>query len=191
MFQGHLLCRVPFTRRGKEIHAGLEYTMKPKSSREGGGQGLCVYLVDPSVPGWDRDFNGTGPLGFVGKHGAIVGVGIDCTGNFCEGQPGSIAVKRANDAQLLCEPVVIKQNQCKGGVVTRKGDYWRKVHIKFDIELNTCEVRYDGKIIIENVQLEGIEIPKTVCIGVCAATSDGKSNFTSVNKVKIRGHDFD
>ena len=36
----------------------------------------------------DRHFDGSGPLGFVGKKGALIGVGIDCTGTFCEGSPG-------------------------------------------------------------------------------------------------------
>merc|ERR1711990_898314 len=56
--EGHLLCRVPFEAKGAELHASLEYVMKPKSADEGGGQGLCVYLVDPSVRGWDRKFDG-------------------------------------------------------------------------------------------------------------------------------------
>ena len=87
--EGHLLCRVPFQCRSNEIHASLEYVMEPKSAAEGGGQGLCVYLVDPSVPGWDRHFDGSGPMGFVGKKGAILGVGIDMTGEFGEGLTGS------------------------------------------------------------------------------------------------------
>ena len=66
---------------------------------------MCVDLVDPSVGGWDTHFDGSGPLGFVGKAGAILGVGIDCTGNFCEGEPSSIAIKRASDGKLLCDPV--------------------------------------------------------------------------------------
>ena len=79
--------------------------MAPKDENSGGGEGLCVYLLDPSVPGWDTHFDGSGPLGFVGKKGAIVGVGIDCGGDFSEGKPGSIAIKRASDNALLCEPV--------------------------------------------------------------------------------------
>ena len=75
------------------------------SQEQNGGEGLCVYLLDPSVPGWDRHFDGSGPLGFVGKKGAIVGVGIDCSGDFSNGKPGSIAIKRASDNTLLCEPV--------------------------------------------------------------------------------------
>ena len=94
---------MPFKCKGNQIHAGLEYEMGPKES--GGGEGLCVYLLDPTVPGWDQDFTGSGSLGFVGKKGAIVGVGIDCGGDFSEGAPGSIAVKRASDAKLLCELV--------------------------------------------------------------------------------------
>ena len=52
MRQGHLLCRHPFTAEGSEIHASLVYVMKDKSAAEGGGQGLCIYLCDPTIPGW-------------------------------------------------------------------------------------------------------------------------------------------
>ena len=41
--------------------------MAPKDAAEGGGQGICLYLLDPSVPGWDRDFDGSSPLGFAGE----------------------------------------------------------------------------------------------------------------------------
>ena len=179
--EGHLLCRVPFTAKGSEIHASFEYVMKPKSAAEGGGQGLCIYLVDPTVAGWDRHFDGSGPLGFVGKAGAIVGVGIDCTGTFCEGQPASIAIKRAKDSQLLCDPIPLE-----GGVVTR-GNEWRKVKVKFDIEENKCDVTIGGVKVLDDIKFEGIKIPKTVAIGVCAGTADGKTNMICVNKLKIKG----
>lgn len=159
-----------------------QYMMEPKSVEAGGGQGLCVYLCNPAVPGWDREFDGTGPLGFVGKKGAILGVGIDCTGQFCEGSPGSVAIKRASDARLLCDPVALE-----GGVVTRKGD-WRKVHVKFDIQANTCDVTVAGTKILDAVVMTGVCVPKTVCIGVCAGTGDGCSNRICVNKVKLKDH---
>merc|ERR1711957_358604 len=123
----------------------------------------CAYLLDPSVPGWDRIFDGTGPLGFVGKTGAIVGVGIDCTGEFCKGNPSSVAIKRASDSELLCDPVDLET----GVVTAKKEDYWREVKIKFDIADN---------------KFEGITIPKKVCIAVCAGTADGKTNHICINK---------
>ena len=48
--------------RMNQVSAALEYlyVVGPKSAAEGGGQGLCLYLVDPSVEGWDRQFDGTG-----------------------------------------------------------------------------------------------------------------------------------
>jgi len=180
--EGHLLCRVPFETKGSELHASLEYVMKPKSCGEGGGQGLCVYLVDPSVPNWDRSFDGSGPLGFVGKTGAIVGVGIDCTGTFCEGQPASIAIKRARDSKLLCDPVPLE-----GGVVTRDDELWRKVKIKFDIEDNNCDVTIGDVKVLDDIKFEGVKIPKRVCIAVCAGTADGHTNMMCVNKLKIKG----
>lgn len=182
--EGHLLCRVPFTTSGNEIYASLEYVMEPKSAAESGGEGLCVYLCDPSIPGWDRHFDGSGPLGFVGKKGALIGVGIDCTGTFCEGSPASIAIKRASDCQLLCDPV-----ELEGGVVTRKDEYWRKVKVKFDIEDNKCDVTIGGHKVLDDVSFGDMKIPKTVCIGVCAGTTEGHSNHICVNKLKLKGED--
>jgi len=184
--EGHLLCRVPFTTTGKEIYATLEYVMEPKSAAEGGGQGLCIYLCDPTVVGWDRKFDGSGPLGFVGKLGAIVGVGIDCTGTFCEGEPASVAIKRASDSKLLCKPAAVE-----GGVVTRTDEYWRKVKVKFDIEDNKCDVSIGGVKVLDDIKFEGVTIPKTVCIGVCAGTADGANNHICVNKVKLKSTDDD
>jgi hypothetical protein len=180
--EGHLLCRVPFEAKGAELYVTLEYVMEPKSAAEGGGQGLCIYLVDPSVEGWDRAFDGSGPLGFVGKAGAIVGVGIDCTGDFCEGQPASIAIKRASDSKLLCDPVPLE-----GGVVTRADELWRKVKVKFDIEDNTCDVTIGGVKVLDDIKFEGVKIPKKVCIAVCAGTTGGHNNHMCVNKLKIKG----
>ena len=53
---------MPFTTEGSEIFASLEYVMEPKSAADGGGQGLCVYLCDPEVDGWDRYLNHSGAL---------------------------------------------------------------------------------------------------------------------------------
>ena len=147
-----------------------------------------------------RHFDGTGPLGFVGKKGALIGVGIDCTGTFCEGQPASVAIKRASDCKLLCDPVPLE-----GGVVTHQDEYWRKVKVKFDIVDNkckgclamqmnyTCFVKGDVTIgdtkVLDDVKFEGVTIPKTVCIGVCAGTSDGKTNHICVNKLKLTAQD--
>ena len=181
MWQGHLLCRIPFECQNAEIIASLEYVMEPKSAAEGGGQGLCIYLCDPSVEGWDRHFDGSGPLGFVGKKGAIVGVGIDCTGDFCEGSPASVAIKRASDSKLLCAPVVLE-----GGVVTQKEDFWRSVKIRFDIEDNTCDVIIGGVTVLDDVPFTGVKIPKILCVGVCAGTGGGRTNHICVNKLKLR-----
>ena len=182
--QGHLLCRMPLTSRGSQISVSLDYVMEPKSFAEGGGQGFCVYLLDPSVEGWDQKFDGTGPLGFVGKTGAIVGVGVDCAGIFCEGEPASIAIKRASDSQLLCKPVAVE-----GGVVTRKDEFWRKIYITFDIEANTCDVMIGGKKVLDDVFFTGVQIPRTVCVAVCAGTAEGRSNRICVNKLKLKDID--
>ena len=98
------------------------------------------------------------------------------------GKPASVSIKRASDAHLLCEPVSLE-----GGVGTRPDQYWRKVQIKFDIEDNKCDVTVGGVKILDDVRFEGIKIPKTVCIGVCAGTASGKTNHICVNKLKLKG----
>ena len=135
-----------------------------------------------------RHFDGSGPLGFVGKKGAILGVGIDCTGTFCEGEPSSVAVKRAADNKLLCAPVVLE-----GGVATKeKSDYWRKVHIKFDIEKMEVDVTIGGQQVLKDVKIdlgEGVKLPKVVCIGVCAGTAGGFNNQICINKLKLKSEE--
>ena len=114
----------------------------------------------------------------MGKTGSIVGVGIDCTGEFCGGQPSSVAVKRSSDNKLLCEPVVLEM-----GVVTPRDDYWRAVKINFDLEHNTCTAVIGGVIVLDRVHMPGIAIPKKVCVAVCAA---GCTNRICVNGLKLK-----
>ena len=75
--------------------------------------------------------------------------------------------------------------------MTRKDEYWRKVKVKFDIEDNKCDVTIGGKKVLDDIKFEGITIPKTVCIGVCAGTADGKNNHICVNKLKLKSEDED
>ena len=128
-----------------------------------------------------------GPLGFAGKTGAILGVGIDCTGEFCEGHPASVAIRRASDNELLCMPV-----QVDGGVTTRtEDDHWTPIMIKFDIENNTCDVNVGDVKVLKDVVLAGVNIPNVVCIGVCARTTAGKTNRICVNNVRLGEDDDD
>ena len=140
-------------------------------------QGLCVYLVDPSVDGWDQHFDGSGPLGFIGKKGAIIGVGLDNTGNFA-GVPRCCAIKRASDGQILNTPAVLS-------TATTGEDEWRKIKIRFDIEQNNCDVTLGDHKVLDDVSFEGVTIPKTVCVGVCGATSRDKHFAICVNDVML------
>merc|ERR1711865_200435 len=110
----------------------------------------------------------------------------DCTGNFCEGEAASVAIKRASDSKLLCDPKAVK-----GGVVTRKDELWRKVKVKFDIEDNKCTVKIGKHKVLHDIKFEGVTIPKTVCIGVCAGTDGINFNKMCVNKVKLKSKDDD
>ena len=115
-----------------------------------------------------------------------MGIGIDCAGGFC-GQPSSVAVKRASDGELLCEPYVLNKFPFEDGVVTRKKDWWREVKVKFDIVDNTVDVEIAGVKVLDDVKFEGVQLPRTLCVGVCAGTSNGKTNHICVNKLKLKG----
>jgi len=186
---GHLLCRVPFTLpegsdtvANSEIHASLEYYMPPS---ENPGHGLVIYILDPSIEGWDTHFDGEGPLGFVGKRAALIGIGIDCSGAF-SGVPDSVSVKRASDNVLLAPAVKVPN-----GI---QGDDWHRVHVKFEIEENEIDVKVDGVKLLDNIPFdlglnsEGVKrkIPRKVAIGVCAGTGDEtQASLMSVNHVKL------
>ena len=141
-------------------------------------QGLCVYLLDPSVPGWDTKFDGTGPLGFVGKTGAILGVGIDCAGNFAS-KPNHVAVKNAQGGVIMGEAVELKD-----GVVTEENE-WIPITIQIDIKANLCDVTVGEQEVIHQLKLTGVTIPETVCVAVCAGTTKGRSNMICVNNLDI------
>ena len=141
-----------------------------------GGQGMCLYLCDPTVTDWDRRFDGTGILGFVGKCGAVIGVGIDCTGMFCDSPASFAALKRASDGALLCDPNVLE-----GGVATGSDELWRTVNIRFDIRASTCDVTIGDIKVLDNVKHSGVQIPEVVCVGVCAGTAYGKTNHICID----------
>ena len=68
-------------------------------------------------------------------------------------------------------------------------DFWREIKVKFDIVKNSCDVTIGGVKGLDNIQLDGVTIPETVCVGVCAGTTKGKTNHMCVNKVKIKAED--
>ena len=160
--------------------------MVPVIGVEDGASSLCIYLLDPSVSGWDREFNGVGPLGLQGKTGALLGFGIDSSGDAFGGQPDSVGVVGARSGMPLCQPAVLE-----GGVVTRKDDYWRRIKVRLDIVNNRCDVSIGEHIVLADVKLQGITIPKIMCVAVIAGTRGGKSNYICVNKLKLKCHDDD
>ena len=158
--------------------------MVPVIGVDDGASSLCIYLLDPSVSGWDREFNGVGPLGLQGKTGALLGFGIDSSGEAFGGQPDSVGVVGARSGMPLCQPAVLE-----GGVVTRKDDYWRRIKVRLDIVNNRCDVTIGEQIVLADVKLEGVTIPKIMCVAVIAGTRGGKSNYICVNKLKLKCHD--
>merc|ERR1711935_157674 len=190
--QGHVLCRVPFDTKGSELHAHLDYVVEADNV-DSLGCGFCIYLVDPSVPGWDRLFDGGGPLGFDGKTGALLGVGIDLDGAF-GGEPNHVVIKSASGEQLTAAP--ISCDRCTPMLADEDDPdeevpEWRKVKIRLDIESNTCDVKVGGETVIEGFHLEGITIPSNVCIGVCGATSGESTGHLCVNDIVLIDEDED
>ena len=72
----------------------------------------------------------------------------------------------------------------QGGVTQ---EHWRKLKVRFDIEEGKIDVKLGGIKFLDDVKIEGIKIPKLLCIGVCAATSAGRSNHICVNALKLHG----
>lgn len=177
--QGHVLCRVPLETAGSEILANLEYVVEAETA-ETVGEGLCVYLVDPSVDGWDQHFNGDGPMGFVGKKGVVLGVVIDLTGNLCGEANHAAIVSASGDVvhkcALSCEPITPE-------------DEWRQVGLKFNIKTNTCDMTIEDEAVMTKIPLGGVEIPGKVCIGVCAGSNEKQHALICVNDLYIVDED--
>merc|ERR1711988_1453806 len=95
-----------------------------------------------------------------------VGVFLDMGGNIC-GEKGHVCVKGvAEDAQVLATAAF------EDGLTTEPGK-WRKIKIKFDTQEQKCDVKINGKKVIDDLKFDGITIPPKVAPGICAATSDG------------------
>ena len=188
--QGHVLCRVPFETVGSEIHAHLDYVVEVDDA-DNLGLGFCIYIVDPSVPGWDRLFDGSGPLGFNGKTGALLGVGIDLDGSF-GGEANHVVIKSVGGDQLCSAalscahptPMILDPDDPDCEMPE-----WRRVGIRFDIEAHSVDVKVGGEMIIEGFHLGAIKIPNNICIGVCGATSADKHAHLCVNDIVLIDED--
>merc|ERR1711907_211155 len=181
--QGHFMCLVEFESEASEITASFEYNMcgDPKNA----GAGLCAYILDPTVPGWDTKFNGTGPMGFLGKTGAIVGAAFDNTGVFTGGDEFAdhVTIKGVNQPPGKH----LKTKKVDGGFMTGEED-WRSVTIKFDINDMNCDVKLDDEKILDDIDFGDIKIPSKLCVAVCGAASND-SFMIAVNDVKLVDED--
>lgn len=179
--EGHMLCRVPFETDDKKLEVKLEYMTCSKDNCEP-GEGFCVYLVDPSVEGWDTDFNGEGPVGFQGKAGAVVGCFVDIGGKVC-GDKNHCAIKGPTLADKDC---VAKKKVEEDDIMTN-GE-WKEIKIGFDTDDGEIDFKIDGKKMCDDVKWhgkDGMKIPKTVSVGICAATSGDRCCEIRVNDLKI------
>lgn len=184
---GHFLCRVPFDSDG-DTYVKFKYQCNPKeddweadkqAAIEACGEGLCVYLCNPDVDKWDEDFDGEGECGFQGKAGGLFGAFLDLGGNISGKEKDHVCVK-------VCDPEVegciAAEKYTKGtGLRTKQKDTWRKVEVKFNTDDKKVSVKVGGKKIIDDAELGDVEIPKKICVGICAGTSKSAHARFSVN----------
>ena len=169
------------TNSSGSVSAGESHADEESNDSTDTGCAVCLYLLDPSVGGWDTEFDGAMAGGFVGKRGALVAVVIDLTGEFSEGHADSVVVRRACDNELLCQPV-----QLEGGVLTTcVEDHWREVDVEFDVVTNTCVVRVGGAVMLDCVKLDGVQIPRCVSVGVSVCRANKACGCICVNSVEI------
>lgn len=185
--EGHLLCLVPFESTGSHVYVTLDYLTESQANQS--GNGLCIYLMDPAVSGWDCLFDGSGMLGFGGKCGALLGVGLDLSGEF-SGVENAVVVKRASDSELLCDPAPVPDGLGTNGE-------WRNIHVKFDIEDHNIDVKVGGIKLLDDVPIRlgnwadgtQINVPRRLCVAVCAGTGARKTSKICVNRLRLQGED--
>merc|ERR1712196_617083 len=134
----------------------------------GGGEGLCAYLLDPSMAGWDTEFDVSGPL--------------DLSGNFSGGPQfaNHVTVKESKvGSQNLASSLYEHE------VLSTGDEEWRSVLVKFDIDDRHIDVEVDGHQVLKHVKLpEGMKIPRAACVAVCGGATN--SDFMiCVNDVKL------
>ena len=173
-----MLWKRPLKLQGAQLCIRFKYYMQPQPDADSNdnamqGASLCAYLVDPSATGWDEQLGTVGPAGIRGTAGAVLAVVIDC---FPDGHPGFVAVDAADGKRHLCTTVELEH--------TPAIDEWRDVQILFDID-STCTVRIGEDSMFHEAKCEGLKIPHTVCVAVCASAGGGGSNHACVDAIEL------
>jgi len=180
--EGHLLCRIPFQTEDKKLEVTLEYMTCAKDNTEP-GEGFCVYLVDPSVEGWDTDFDGEGPVGFQGKSGAVVGCFVDIGGKV-SGDKNHCCVKGPDLKDKDC---VAKKKVDANDIMT--DGKWKEIKISFDTDDGEIDFKIDGVKVCDDVKWkgkDGMTLPKNVAVGICGATSGDHCCEIRVHDLRIQ-----
>lgn len=163
---GQLICLEPLSVAGCDVCVGFEYVMH---GTEGQSDGLAVCLMDPSVEGWDRLFDGLGPLGLQGKTGAILAVGFDLTGHASGGSDKANSIT----IQQPCEGGGILHSEQMEGPLTTGETQWREVHIKINADQAHCSIVYQGQQILDTC-LAGVSLPPSLGVAVFGAAKDAQ-----------------
>jgi len=181
--QGHFLCRVQFELDSTSSEIFLKFDYHMYGDGVSGGEGLCAYLLDPSIKGWDTSFDTSGPMGFTGKAGALIGVALDLSGNFSGGP------EFANHVTVRESAAPIGQNIAsvlyKPQQLSTTDEEWRSVLVKFDIDDLNIDVEIDGEEVMKDVPFPpGMKPPRSACVAVCGAASNDEY-MISVNDVRL------
>merc|ERR1712166_701380 len=188
---GHFLCRAKFDAKG-DVYVKFKYQCNPredkvweadkKAANAICGEGLCVYLVDPSKEKWDEDFDGEGVCGFQGKAGGLFGCFLDLGGNICGKDKDHVAIAKCE----VGSEIIAAEKYTKGtGLRTKQCcDKWRKVEVHFNTDDKKVSVKVGGKKVIDSVHLD-IEFPEKICVGICAGTSKDAHARFSVNDLSF------
>ena len=176
MQNGHLLCSHPFDIKTGEVHVSLEYYTKQIHEDAPHGEGLCVYLADPSVEKVCEEFEGTGACGFTGKTGGICGVFLDLAGHISG--KDEVCVRGAQNS----DAILGKTKVDKGLWSEEK---FVKIEIKFDTVDKKIDVRVGDHKVLDNVEFP-FDLPAKIIAGVCAGASNANYSKICVNKLKLK-----
>ena len=178
--EGHLICEVPCKAASNEVHISLDYyATQLVSNSSHCGEGLCIYLADPTVDGVFEHFDGEGPCGFLGKKGGVCAVFLDLGGHITGEAQDHVCVRSAaEDAKILGSAKYEK------GCGLRTDGKFKPIKIKFDTADKYVDVTIDGHQILKHVAID-FELPEDVVVGVCAAASDKFTCKFAVNNLKV------
>jgi len=127
-----------------------------------GGDGLCMALVDTSNAA-HMELGSSNGLGFVGRSGAVLGVGLDVSGGLGAGE-GVIAVKAGEWRDFETIEVV---RDCE------LSDHLQELCLKIETQtpVPRLSLWHNSKLILNQITLEGLVLPPSMKVCFMGSTS--------------------